>query len=148
MHILFTLCLPRDEVSVPIVRQICGNALRNLGVRRECVDDIELAVTEACTNVLKHAQRSQEDYEVTLQVDERTSVIRVVDNTISRFDHHSAGGRTSVELSAESGRGIHLMRSLVDKMEFESKTEAGTVVRLEKSLELEVGSVLARLAPV
>lgn len=146
MHILFTLCLPRDEASVPIVRRICGKALRNLGVRGVCVDDIELAVTEACTNVLKHARNSTDEYEVTLRVDEQTSVIRVVDNTNSRFDHHSVTPEATFEPDAESGRGIYLMHALVDDLRFESKPEAGTVVRLEKELELEEGSMLGRLA--
>lgn len=147
MHILFTLCLPRDAASVPVVRNLCSKTLRNLGVRAECVDDIEVAVTEACTNVFKHAQDSTEEYEVTLRFDEQTSVITVVDNTSSRFDHSSVATEATFEPAAESGRGIYLMNALVDDLRFESKPEAGTIVRLEKELELEKGSILERLAP-
>jgi serine/threonine-protein kinase RsbW len=74
--------------------------------------------------------------------DERC-VIRIID-TGHGFDGESLG-RTASDLSAERGRGIELMRALVDRVKFESKHEAGTVVHLEKELSFVGGSPVARL---
>jgi serine/threonine-protein kinase RsbW len=144
MEITFTLCLPRDEASVPVVRHLCRDALLKLGVVDDCVSDIELAVTEACTNVLFHAAGTDEQYEVVVNVDEETCEIRVVD-TGSGFDAGEVGHVTSSH-TAESGRGVFLMRALVDNLDFVSEPEQGTIVRLVKSLTLEPGSMLKILS--
>ena len=142
MNITFSLLLPRDEVSVPVVRRICGSALRDLGVHDHCVEDVELALTEACTNVLKHADGATEDYEVAVEVNEQKSIIRVLD-TGGGFDHENVA---YAHEAAESGRGIQLMRALVDKVNFISRPEVGTVVYLEKNLDCNADSVLRKLA--
>jgi serine/threonine-protein kinase RsbW len=45
----------------------------------------------------------------------------------------------------ESGRGISLMRALVDDLKFESRSEGGTLVTLRKTLALHPASMLRRL---
>ena len=49
--------------------------------------------------------------------------------------------------AAERGRGIALMRALVDTVSFESQPQAGTIVHLVKTLELEDYSPLRNLPP-
>jgi serine/threonine-protein kinase RsbW len=143
MRLSFSLCLPRDALSVPIVRHICRSALLELGVEDPCLGDIELAVTEACTNVLKHAQGSDQQYEVEVQVNEEACEIEVIDAGVgftSTESFREASG------SAEEGRGLHLMRALVDDLKFVSKPEQGTIVHLAKRLELSDDSILQKLA--
>ncbi len=106
--------------------------------------DVELAVTEACTNVLKHAFGTQSEYEVSVVVAEDNCVIRVTDSG-GGFDHESFDRETAVAAGAESGRGVFLMAALVDDLKFTSKPEEGTVVHLEKKLQLEETSVIRRL---
>lgn len=144
MEIHFSLWLPRDEESVPMVRHICRDALVELGVVGDCVGDVELAVTEACTNVLKHAAGTGDEYEVTVAIVEDDCVIRVIDSG-SGFDHESLDRTTAAGSGDESGRGVFLMAALVDQLEFTSKPAFGTVVHLEKKLQLEETSVIRRL---
>lgn len=144
MEIHFSLCLPRDEESVPVVRHICRDALLELGVGTDCVGDVELAVTEACTNVLKHAAGTGDEYEVTVAVAEDNLVIRVIDSGIG-FDHEAVDREVGAGSGAESGRGVFLMAALVDDLRFTSKPEVGTIVHLEKKLELTEASVIRRL---
>ncbi|HEV3473067.1 MAG TPA: ATP-binding protein [Actinomycetota bacterium] len=144
MNITFSLQLPRDAVSVPAVRRVCRCALEDLGVAAECVHDVELALTEACTNVLKHADGTGDDYEVAIELNDRECVIRVVDSG-GGFTHEEFG-REIAHSSAEGGRGIHLMRTLVDSMTFESRPSRGTIVRLHKTLDFANGSILQRLS--
>lgn len=143
MEITYSLSLPRDEISVPIVRHLSREALSRLGVTDECVSDIELAITEACTNVLKHAQSENEQYDVEVEIDDDRCVIRVIDAG-EGFDHEAARS-IQQSLSAEGGRGIQLMSALVDDLTFSSVAEEGTVVHLEKKLALEENALLFRL---
>ena len=142
MTIVFTLCLPRDRASVPVVRHLLHSSMEKLGVEGECVSDMELAVTEACTNVLQHAAGTDDDYEVAVEVNESTCEISVTDGGAG-FDHGAF--RDDAPASAESGRGIQLMKALVDRVHFLSRPQAGTIVHLVKELELRENSVLRSL---
>ena len=63
----FCLVLPSEALSVPVMRRVLGGTLLGFGADEECVSDILLAATEACTNVLKHDPGSSE-YEVSASV--------------------------------------------------------------------------------
>jgi serine/threonine-protein kinase RsbW len=143
VRITFSLFLPRDELTVPITRHIVRQSLVEIGVDGDCTHSVELALAEACTNVLKHSA-ADDQYEVTVEVDELHCVIRVID-TGRGFDAESLSGRP--DPSAEAGRGFELMQALVDTVELTSRPERGTIVHLEKDLVLEPASVLFRLNP-
>jgi serine/threonine-protein kinase RsbW len=115
--------------------------MAEVGVDDESTNDIAVALTEACTNVLKHSGPGDE-YEVSLDVEEEQCTIRVVD-TGRGFDSTSLG-YSDADLSSEQGRGIQLMRALVDQVQFISKPEAGTVVHLQKTLRFGDSSLVGR----
>ena len=131
MELSLALTLPRDEQTVPVARHIVRNAMEQVGVEETCVYDIELALSEACTNVLVHSGPGDQ-YVVRLDLEDRRSLIRVID-----VGH----GFDSARLQAsdappddERGRGLGLMQALVDRVDFTSRREAGTIVTLEKVL--------------
>jgi serine/threonine-protein kinase RsbW len=115
--------------------------MEELGVAQACADDIQVALTEACTNVILHSGPG-DAYEIAVDVDEESCVIRVIDRGVG-FD--AGEGRPDAGDTAESGRGMGLMHALVDQVLFESRPEAGTVVHLEKTLEYGEGSVVHRM---
>jgi serine/threonine-protein kinase RsbW len=142
VEIRYTLRLPRDVVTVPLVRTICRDAMNRLGVTADCQGDVALALTEACANVVKHAAGSDE-YEVAIAFIEGTCHIRVIDRGHG-IDLRDSSRRNTV-VDHDNGRGIVLMRLLVDRIAFESAPEEGTVVHLHKRLELQEGALLATL---
>ena len=142
MEVRFTLALPRDQVSVPVARRLLGQSLDLLGVEPEDIGDIQLALSEACTNVLEHSSDG-DDYEVTIGIDGEACVLDIVD----RGHGFEGDGRGHEEAAgdAESGRGIQLMRALVDRVEFVSRPQSGMVVHLEKRLTWRESAVVHRL---
>jgi serine/threonine-protein kinase RsbW len=131
MEIGLRIRLPRDRISVPVARHVVRSAIEEIGVTTECADDIEVALSEACTNVLMHAGPGA-IYDVRLDLDDERCVLRIIDLG-SGFDLATLpDGRPMPE--EERGRGLPLMSSLVDRVRFESKPEIGTVVHLEKRL--------------
>jgi serine/threonine-protein kinase RsbW len=136
LELNLSLCLPTDELSVPVVRHICTYALSEVGVRETCSSDISIALTEACTNVLDHAAQDGEAYEVHIAIDDERCTIRVKDAGIG-FDVDASINKPPADVSAESGRGLDLIRALVDKVKFVSVPEDGVIVHLEKGLEFD-----------
>jgi serine/threonine-protein kinase RsbW len=138
--VTITLRLPRDAISVPVIRHLVTYALDEVGVVREIRDDIELALSEACANVLDHAGPG-DAYDVSVTIGPELCEIRVVD-VGHGFDYDSviaARDATEVDLvlAAERGRGLGLMRALVDHIELRSEPEVGTLVRLVKQLAFD-----------
>jgi anti-sigma regulatory factor (Ser/Thr protein kinase) len=74
----FCLVFPREALSVPVMRHVLGETLDQLGVTDGCVADLLLAVTEACTNVLRHSGPGLR-YEVVARVGPNRCVLEVVD---------------------------------------------------------------------
>jgi anti-sigma regulatory factor (Ser/Thr protein kinase) len=139
MELSLALTLPRDEQTVPVARHIVRNALDQVGVEETCVYDVELAMSEACTNVLLHSGPGDQ-YVVRLDLEDGVGVIRVID-VGHGFD--SAKLRSEdPRLEAERGRGLGLMEALVDRVDFTSRSEAGTIVTLEKVLSFRDEALL------
>jgi serine/threonine-protein kinase RsbW len=132
MEITLGLTLPRDELTVPVARNIVRTALDRVGVEEACAHDVVVALSEACTNVLLHAGPGDE-YAVRVYVEDERCRIRVVD--MGRGFDPVPPGKASTQPEAEQGRGMTLMRALVDQVRFTSRPEAGTIVTLEKTLE-------------
>src|SRR5687768_3781145 len=128
MEITLALNLPRDGLSVPVARRIVDTSMRTVGVSDDCVDSVALALTEACTNVLKHSGPGDE-YEVTVRLDDDVCSITVTD--VGRGFDFASLADGDADSQAERGRGVQLMRLLVDKVQFTSKPSEGSVVHLE-----------------
>lgn len=144
------LQLPRDHLSVPLIRHIVRAALTEVGAAADDVDAVEIAVSEAAGNVIRHSG-SGDAYEVQLVIGPLLAELRVVD--IGRgFDSDAllqsearAGEDDELGHSAESGRGMALMHALVDQARFESAPERGTIVHLVKRLHFDDDSPARRL---
>jgi serine/threonine-protein kinase RsbW len=139
MELSLALTLPRDEQTVPVARHIVRNAMEQVDVDPDCVYDFELAMSEACTNVLLHSGPGDQ-YVVRLDMGDRIGRIRVVD-----VGHGFDSARLQAEgplPEAERGRGLGLMHALVDRVQFTTRPEAGTIVTLEKSLTYRDGALV------
>jgi serine/threonine-protein kinase RsbW len=136
VKISYRLSMPRDAATVPLVRALCHDAMTRLGVSLDDVDDVDLAITEACTNVVVHAAGGVA-YEVHVELVADDCRIRVID---------SGGGFTAGEgdramprASETQGRGIALMDQLMDQIQVDARAEVGTIVHLYKHLHLGSG---------
>ncbi|SDI38459.1 ATP-binding protein [Nonomuraea jiangxiensis] len=135
METTIALRLPRDAASVPLVRQMLEGTLRSLGVEQQVRDDIELMLTEACSNVIKHAEPS-DCYRVSAAVFDHMCIIKVVDAG-GGFDPREI---VDPEPNADHGRGLQIMRALADDIRFTNRAQKGAVVCLEKRLRYVPGA--------
>lgn len=133
MRIELRLSLPRDSSSVPLARRMVAAALDSLGTTTECRYDIQLAVAEACGNVVKHAEPTDR-YEVMVLFDGELCTIEVIDGGPGFDPGAVSAARTGSEPVAESGRGLRIMRMVTDRFELRRLVGGGTVVRFVKRL--------------
>jgi serine/threonine-protein kinase RsbW len=138
----FSLDLPRETISIPLVRRVVGDTLRGLGVSEDCVTDLLVATSEACTNAVQHAEATSR-YEVNVSVADGRCVLTIADHGRG-FDGESGD---SVHPDAESGRGIKIMRALVDDVSFHSRPDTGTIVSLQKRLSWQDDHLLRLFEP-
>ncbi|MFD6948727.1 serine/threonine protein kinase [Nocardiopsis sp. TSRI0078] len=136
MDAVFSISLPRQAYTVSVARDVLGTLLVRGGVCRDCVDDILLAVSEACSNAVDHGGPAR-DYMVEADMGGRWCELRI-SHTGRAPDPEALTERFTTdhmplpELDAESGRGILLMRYLMDEVDFEE--EPRTTVLLRKQL--------------
>ena len=99
--------------------------------------DLKLAITEACSNAVRHAYPDHVDGIVRLYVslEPETVTIEVADDGRG-FDADSLSSWDSSRMR-EEGMGFSIMRAVVDELEIESTSSAGTVVRLVKRLSAD-----------
>ncbi len=129
------LTLPRDARYVGILRRVSESLLRGLHVPQPSIEDVAVALSEACGNVIRHATGTHE-YGVRLSVDADHCSIEVRDLGPG-FDLEGLD-EPPVELTggpgAEDGRGLGLLEALMDDLEFVREDDT-TTVRLVKRWE-------------
>ena len=76
MDVKLCLVFPREALSVPVMRHMLGDALRGLGADDDGLAELLLAVTEACTNVVRHGGPGRR-YEVVASLGRRGCRIEV-----------------------------------------------------------------------
>lgn len=117
------VAFPALPESSPKLRHTLRAYLEALRLDRSRVDDVVLAVGEAAGNAIEHAYRGTNgSVRLKAYVHGRQLVIEVWDT-----------GRWRLEGDPERGRGLGIMRALVDRVSIES-TRSGTSVRLELAL--------------
>jgi len=138
VHIEISLALPRDRESVSAVRRIVASAMAEVGVERSCAADVELALTEGCANVVRHAT-STDRYQVTFELNREAAKVTIAD---SGMGFEVNGRQRMAGALAEGGRGLALMRMLMDEADFRVQEGRGTKVMLTKQIVLDETSLL------
>lgn len=119
------LQLPRDASFVPVMRNIAHCLLADLRVPDDALADVQLVLSEACANVVRHAAGS--GYSVSLAAGHDGCEIEVADAGPGFVEDASPASGPE----AEDGRGLMLMRALVDELRF-VRDEDRTRVLLRK----------------
>lgn len=132
LRIEVVLSLPQDAVSVPLARRVVAAMLVQTGIDRDCLGDVKVALSEACTNVLDHAGPGG-SYRVTIALANDLLTIDVTDDGRGFADR---GLRPAMaEPLSERGRGAALIEALTDHAHFDSVTSGGATVHMSKRLD-------------
>jgi anti-sigma regulatory factor (Ser/Thr protein kinase) len=111
------LTLPARPENVAVVRHVLGALAEVLGLPRSVTDDLRLAVTEACTNVVRHAY-----------ADEHGSIdviVRPQGDALEVIVADTGEGAGPSGDTAGPGLGLPLIAALADDFKVEHTPRAG-----------------------
>jgi anti-sigma regulatory factor (Ser/Thr protein kinase) len=117
------LTLPARPENVSVIRHVLGAFAEALRLPDDLVEDLRLAVTEACTNVVRHAYPPEQTgpVEITIQpLEEHVTVI---------VSDHGRGIGTSSDTTGP-GLGLPLIAAIADDVELQPVPGGGSRVAM------------------
>jgi serine/threonine-protein kinase RsbW len=131
--VLIDCSLPATPQNVACARRMLDEVVAQLGVPEEERAQLQLALSEACTNAVLHGSPggSASTFRLRCLVREHLLVLEIQDEG-GGFEYRGATLPEPDDLQSH-GRGLFLMQQLVDRLEFDRRPD-GMVVRLCKKL--------------
>ena len=134
--------VPSTTETLHKVREFVSEAAHTCGFDEESMNKISIAVDEACTNIIKHAYNYSPNYVIDLKITMSDSKFEVIITHWGKsFDSEVIKQPDMKEYLThyrKGGLGIHLMRSLMDKVEYIILTDRSNEVHLVKYLPMKV----------
>jgi serine/threonine-protein kinase RsbW len=124
------LRIPCGAEWVALARLAVAAVANRLRFTIEDIEDVKLAVAEACTSVIQHANHG-EVLEITCESSSDTLRIRVRD-----AGRHLAGAESARAMDFDEARvaglGVFLIRALMDEVKYDAHPELGTDLLMVK----------------
>ncbi|MFH1926823.1 MAG: ATP-binding protein [Chloroflexota bacterium] len=132
----YELSVTSELDNLASIGQFIADTTRALGLSGDESFAVEMAVDEACANVIEHAYDGKPDgtIEVTCYLEEDRLVVTIRDHG-EPFDPASVrcpDTECSLKYREVGGLGLHFMRTLMDEVWFEFDTPEGNVLRMTK----------------
>ena len=118
---------------VSVIRLTTSGIANKIGFCLEDIEVIKVAVSEACTNAIKHSLDNKFSVEYTIF--ENGLTITIIDSG-KGYDVDSIDV-PNLEEPKESGLGLFIIQSLMDEVEIKSNINYGTVIKMTKYLGVD-----------
>jgi serine/threonine-protein kinase RsbW len=133
-----TLRLKAILENIPKAIDCVSESAEEAGIDEAIVREIQLAVDEACANVVAHAYENSEPgtMEISCRIDEKSLVIQVRDwgRGFVLEDVPDPDVTAPLEERCLGGLGLFLIRQSMDEVDFVSDPEAGNELTMVKRL--------------
>jgi len=135
--------IPAKAEFMGVIRLTASGIASRVGFSFDDIEDIKIAISEACTNAVQHAYREDEDGEIVIGFglyDDRLEMM-VVDNGHScnfeevRYGIGPYSKETRVEFLREGGLGLFLIETLMDEVKIHQ--HKGVTVFMTKFVQKE-----------
>lgn len=132
---LVRLTIPAKAEYITLGRLALTAIARVRPLSQETLSDLKLALTEACTNSVRHAYREGRagTVEIVYQIEPDRLVVEVADDGRGFEPAELAGGGNG-DLS-EGGLGIAIIRAVADEVEIGRGESGGSRLRFVKFLD-------------
>jgi anti-sigma regulatory factor (Ser/Thr protein kinase) len=134
----FMLQVPSSTENLALIREFVGSTAQQAGFDTADIGKLELAVDEACANVIEHAYGHDISKEVIVRVtlDDETLSIDIED-TGRGFDPATINEEELEQLISKrrtGGLGMRLMKSLMDEVRYEIEPGKKNALHMTKRL--------------
>jgi anti-sigma regulatory factor (Ser/Thr protein kinase) len=117
------LTLPARPENVSVIRHVLGAFAEALKLPDDLVEDLRLAVTEACTNVVRHAYPADVPGPVEISIVPSEDVVSVI------VSDHGRGIGSSSDTNGP-GLGLPLIAAIADEVELQPVPGGGSRVAM------------------
>ena len=127
-----TLTIKSQSRRVVTARNWVAERARAAGFSTEDIFALKLAVSEACTNIIRHTYEGADDEDIVLSIGiEGDRLTLTVRDFGKKFDlsHYEP---PDLDVPSEGGYGIYLILELMDEVEYDTSPPEGTVLRMVK----------------
>lgn len=120
--VIEAISFPSDLNELTKAESLVDKICQLLAVNQDYYGNVLVAVTEAVNNAIKHGNQNDKKKLVSIEVSDAQSEFSIqVKDEGGGFDFNDLPDPTSPEnIEKENGRGIFLMKSLADKVEFQN----------------------------
>lgn len=118
---------------VSIIRLTTSGIANKMGFALEDIEDLKVAISEACTNAIKHSL--DDVFTITYKMQENGLTIEIQDEG-QGYDIKSIN-EPNIDNLQESGMGLFIIESLMDDVTIESQKGKGTNIRMTKYLGVD-----------
>jgi len=126
--------------NLSVIRDFISSNALEAGISNEVVDNIMLAVDEACTNIIKHAYQSYPEGEIVIRVeiDAKKFNILIIDygNTFDPTSVPKPDLKKYFQEHKVGGLGMYLMRTLMDDVKYKTVPGKYNQVLLSKNISI------------
>ncbi|MCG3118030.1 MAG: Serine-protein kinase RsbW [bacterium] len=135
---VYELTTPSHTENLELIRNFVSQIAQKIGLNEMAVMEIEMAVEEASVNAIKHAHQNNAAKPLRLQIKiDKHKLTALVKDQGQGFDPQKLDGQNAqVALfkRQNGGRGILMMKMLMDEVQFDGGNGKGMQVRLVKYL--------------
>lgn len=127
------LVLPNKPEYVSLARLAASGIAGRMGFDVETVEDIKLAVAEACTNAIKHGCcEENSEYRIEFGVGAKCLTISIADRGcgMDKKDLY----QPDLQNPREGGLGLFIINTLMDGVEFKTAPNTGFTITMKKYL--------------
>ena len=121
-----TLIIQARYENLDQIRDFVGQIAQSCGLNQKSVYHVQLAVDEACTNIIEHAYSGESDMSIycTCQPSQDRLVITLCDNgePFNPLAVPTPNFDASLEQRNQGGLGLYLMRKVMDDVQFTFKS--------------------------
>jgi serine/threonine-protein kinase RsbW len=128
------LTIPAKPEYITLVRLALSGLSRLRPLSEETLGDLKLAVTEACTNSVRHGYEASDEgtVEIVYELQPDRLVVEVADDGPG---FEASGERSKEENLAEGGLGIAIIKAIADEFELGGREDrVGSRLRFVKLL--------------
>ncbi len=126
--------IPANPDYVSILRLTTSGIANKLGFSMDDIEDMKVAVSEACSNAVKHS----EDNKVSINFNLLNNGIQI--EIIDNGKGYDVDAIETPDLSnpKEGGLGLFIIQTLMDEVNIESKGNQGTTIKMTKYLGVDI----------
>ncbi len=120
--VIEAISFPSDVNELTKAESLVDKICQSLAVNEDYYGNVLIAVTEAVNNAIKHGNKNDANKTVSIEVSDAQNEFSIqIKDEGAGFDFNNLPDPTSPEnIEKENGRGIFLMKSLADKVDFQN----------------------------